>query len=136
MSHLVLDNREVEQTWAAIQGRIGRHPTFQVVAEDAIHTIESVIMLNHDEAFDRWPGDKEKNMLRDKKCRVHFWKEQVLESVENNKRGIFAVYFHEYVAASIRGERAMSDDGPTIPSYGGHARAAYDAYVASVASLT
>jgi hypothetical protein len=134
MSYLVLDNREVEATWAAIQGRISRHPTFQVVAEDAIHTIESVIMLNHDEAFDRWPT----NALGDKKCRVHFWKEQVLESVENNKRGLFAVYFHEYVAASIRGEMAMSDDddSPTIPSYGGHARAAYDAYVASVASLT
>ena len=132
---LLLDMVEVEKTWTAIQGRIGRNPVFQVLPDEAQATIESVIMVNHDEAFDRWPSFS----LVHTKCRVHFWKEKVRAAVPAAKAGIFAVYFHEYVAASTRGEMAGVEDDESscsmIPSYGGHARAAHDAWVACTASL-
>jgi hypothetical protein len=129
---VVANSTDVESTWASIQGRISRNPTFQVVDEDAIATIESVIMHHHDEAYDSWPSFS----LADKKCRVHFWKGCVLDAVPDEKRGLFAVYFHEYVAAIERGEQSEEDEPGCIPSYGGHARAAHDAYVACTASLT
>lgn len=133
MSLLMLDSVEAEKTWTSIQGRMARHPVFQVLPEEAQETIENVIMLNHDEAFDRWPSFS----LGHKKMRIQFWKDRVLDAVEVEKRGIFAVYFHEYIAASIRGEGASAedDDVSAIPSYGGHARAAHDAWVACTASL-
>jgi hypothetical protein len=133
MSTFVLDSVEVEETWTAIQGRIEKSPVFQVVPEEAMATIEGVILLNHDEAFDNWPTFSEQH----KKNRVQFWKMKVLRTVPTEKAGIMAVYFHEYVAASLRGDAAESDDdGPVIPSYGGHVRAAQDAYIACTVSLT
>lgn len=132
LNDVTVDNTEVEATWTAIQGRISRSPKFQVLPEDAMATIETVIMRHHDEAFDLWPGFS----VSDKKHRVHFWKSRVLDFVEPEKRGLYAVYFHEYVAATDRGTYAEpEEDLSPIPYYGGHARAAHDAYVACTASL-
>lgn len=132
---MIVNTYEVEATWTAIQGRIDRRPTFQVVDEDAIALIESVIMKNHEEAFDLFPGFS----LDDKKQRVQFWKDRVIDAVLPAKAGLFAVYFHEYIASIERANAASfdEDDEPTlIPSYGGHARAAHDAWVACTASLS
>lgn len=128
----MLDPVEVEATWTAIQGRASRSPKFQVLPDEAMALIEAVIMRNHDEAFDNWPSFS----TSDKKCRVHFWKQRILAAVEQDKRGLYAVYFHEYVAATDRGTYAEpEDDYERIPSYGGHARAAHDAWVACTASI-
>lgn len=134
MSELLLDKSETEKTWTSIQGRIDHSPSFQVVSEDALELIESVIMHNHDEAYDRWPTFT----VEHQKCRVQFWKNRVLDAVPADKAGIFAVYYHEYIASLERARsKEFEDDEPVnIPSYGGHARAAYDAYVACTASLS
>jgi len=133
MVNVVLDPVEVESTWRAIQGRSSRTPQFQVLPEDAMKLIEAIVMRNHDDAFDMWPTFS----TSDKKCRVHFWKEKVLAAVDSEKRGIYAVYFHEYVAATDRGTYSEPEEleMPSVPSYGGHARAAHDAWVACTASL-
>jgi len=134
MSSLLLDEAETEKTWTAIQGRIDRSPTFQVVPEAALELIESVIMRNHDEAYDRWSTFT----VEDQKRRVQFWKECVRDAVPADKAGIFAVYYHEYIASLERArcKEFEDEDGlMPIPSYGGHARAAHDAWVACTASL-
>lgn len=135
MSELLLDKSETEKTWTSIQGRIDHSPMFQVVPEDALELIESVIMRNHDEAYDRWPTFA----VDHQKCRVQFWKDRVRDAVPGDKAGIFAVYYHEYIASLERArfkEFEDEDQHMPIPSYGGHARAAYDAYVACTASLS
>jgi hypothetical protein len=118
MSVLLLDRAAVEKTWDAIDARIERRPVFQVVPEEAMNTIESVIMVNEDEAWDRWPSnhfdehgepDDEKNHA-DKQCRVQFWKAAVLDAVPDNERGLWAVYFHEYIASTMRGDEAAIDE--------------------------
>ncbi|NDD52287.1 hypothetical protein EBZ39_00145 [bacterium] len=134
VNQAVINRADVDTTWTAIQGRIQRRPTFQVVSEDAIATIENVIMRNHDEAYDMWPSFS----LDHKKCRVHFWKERVLNAVPDDKRGIFAVYYHEYIASIERSQDAAFDEDEelmVIPNYGGHARAVHDAWIACTASL-
>lgn len=125
MSVLLLNTADVKKTWAAVEARIEKRPVFQVVPEEAMNTIESVIMVNEDEAWDRWPSnhldeqgepDAEKNR-EDQKCRVQFWKQCVLEAVvdfavedgKNLNVGLWAVYFHEYIAASMRGAEAALD---------------------------
>ena len=121
----IIDLSAVEKTWSAINARIARHPVFQVVPDIAMITIESVIMVNEDEAWDRWPSDHTldnqpdaaKNR-EDQKCRVQFSKEALLDAVPTEERGLFAVYFHEYIAASIRGDGAagveVDDDTDVI----------------------
>lgn len=132
MGVLFLDPVEVENTWTAIHGRIAKVPQFQVLPQDAFETIEEIIMASHAEAFDHWDSYSEEH----RKYRAQFWKNRVLAAVEPEKRGLYAVYFHEYVAASTRGDAAEMEDEPmTIPSYGGHARAAHDAYIACIVSL-
>lgn len=110
MSVLLLDRSIVEKTWDAIDARIARRPVFQVVPGEAMVTIESVILVNEDEAWDRFPDDQ--------KCRVQFWKEALLDAVPENERGLWAVYFHEYIAASLRGDGAagvaVDDDTDVI----------------------
>jgi len=125
MSVLLLDRDAVKKTWECVVARIAKRPVFQVVPEEAMNTIESVIMVNEDEAWDRWPSnhfdehgepDDEKNHA-DKQCRVQFWKQCVLAAVvdfadEDDKDlnvGLWAVYFHEYIAASMRGADAAYD---------------------------
>lgn len=132
-SVLDLDPVEVASTWAAIQGRIEKSPTFQVVSEEALATIENVILANHDEAFDRWPKFTDEH----KKYRVQFWKAALIDAVPAEKAGIFAVYYHEYIASIERSERGSAEDEAAmpLPSYGGHARAARDAWMACTASL-
>ena len=130
MTNLVLDAVETEKTWNAIHGRIAKVTQFQVVPLDALETIEAVIMRDHDEAYDNWPTFS----IDDQKCRVQFWKDRVLADVPADKRGLFAVYYHEYIAAIERSQDAEYED-VVIPSYGGHARAAHDAWVACTASL-
>jgi hypothetical protein len=113
MSVLLLDRVSVKKTWDSVTARIERRPVFQVVPEAAMNTIESVIMVNEDEAWDRWPT----NSIEHKQCRVQFWKQCVLEAVvdfaaEDGKDlnvGLWAVYFHEYIAASMRGAEAAYD---------------------------
>jgi hypothetical protein len=115
MSVLLLDRVSVKKTWDAVAARIERRPVFQVVPEDAMNTIESVIMVNEDEAWDRWPT----NASEHRACRVQFWKNCLLEAVvdiaaeEGEKEpnvGLWAVYFHEYIAASLRGADAAAFD--------------------------
>ena len=106
MSVLLLDRVSVKKTWDAISARIERRPVFQVVPEEAMNTLESVIMVNEDEAWDRWPS----NYLDDQQHRVQFWKEAVLDAVPENERGLWAVYFHEYIASTMRGSDAAIDE--------------------------
>lgn len=101
MSMLLLNDGIVARTWAAIEARLHRRPTFQVVTEAAMRTIENVILVNEDEAWDRFPTDQ--------KSRVAFWKAAVLDAVPAEERGLFAVYFHEYIAASLRGDGAAGE---------------------------
>lgn len=119
MGMLLLDMAAVGKTWAAIEARIARQPTFQVVPSVAMITIESVIMAGEDEAWDRWPSDHTldgdlpdaaKNR-EDQKCRVQFSKEALLDAVPTEERGLFAVYFHEYIASTLRsGDAAIDED--------------------------
>jgi len=110
MSVLLLSAADVKKTWAAVEARIKKRPVFQVVPEEAMVTIENVILANEDEAWDRFPADQ--------KCRVHFWKTLLLAAVPENERGLWAVYFHEYIAASLRGDGAagveVDDDTDVI----------------------
>lgn len=118
MGMLLLDLTAVEKTWASIEARISRSPVFQVVPTEAMITIESVIMAGEDEAWDRWPGqhlgdddlpDVEKNHA-DQKCRIHFAKEALLDAVPAESRGLMAVYFHEYIASTLRSADAAIDE--------------------------
>ena len=103
MSVLLLDMAVVEKTWSAIVARIARRPTFQVVPEEALVTIENVILANEEEAWDRFPDDQ--------KCRVQVYKEALLDAVPAEERGLWAVYFHEYIASTLRcGDAAIDDD--------------------------
>ena len=124
MGVLLLDMAAVEKTWSAIVARIARRPTFQVVNSDAMHTIESVIEVHEDEAWDRWPSnhfdehgtpDAAKNR-EDQKCRVQFSKEALLDAVPAEERGLWAVYFHEYIASTLRGADAAIDDDDVVYS--------------------
>ena len=101
MSVLLLDRAAVEKTWDSIDARASRRPVFQVVPEMAMITIENVIEVHEDEAWDRFPKDQH--------CRVQLWKEALLDAVPENERGLWAVYFHEYIAASLRGSDAACD---------------------------
>ena len=118
MGMLLLDLTAVEKTWASIEARISRRPVFQVVPNAALVTIENVIMAGEDEAWDRWPGqnlgdddlpDVEKNHA-DQRCRIHFAKEALLDAVPTESRGLMAVYFHEYIASTLRGADATADE--------------------------
>jgi hypothetical protein len=109
MSVLLLDLTAVEKTWASIEARISRRPVFQVVPDIAMLTIESVVLANEDEACRRWPtyhigGPASPSIRHDARCRVQFAKEALLDAVPTESRGLFAVYFHEYIAASLRGD--------------------------------
>ena len=124
MGMLLLDRAVVAKTWDAINARIARHPVFQVVNSDAMNTIESVIEIHEDEAWDRWPSnhvdgsgqpDAEKNR-EDQKCRVQFSKEALLDAVPAEERGLWAVYFHEYIASTLRGADAAIADEDIIYS--------------------
>ena len=106
--NMLIDLSAVEKTWSAINARIARHPVFQVVPNEALVTIENVIMAGEDEAWDRWPEDK--------KCRVQFWKVAVLDAVPADERGLWAVYFHEYIASTMRGGDAAIDDEDIVYS--------------------
>jgi hypothetical protein len=115
---VLLNAADVKKTWAAVEARIKKRPVFQVVPEAAMVTIENVILANEDEAWDRFPADQ--------KCRVHFWKQCILEAVvdiaageeKEPNVGLWAVYFHEYIAASLRGDGAagveVDDDTDVI----------------------
>jgi hypothetical protein len=138
MSSLTVDLTEARKTWKAIEVRMAHEPVAEVVGEDAIATIEDVVMSTHDAAYDLYPT----NSFEDRIQRIQFWKQAVLGAVQDGKAGIFAVYFHEYTAASLRGQAAapgpsgFTDDEPSrVPSYGGERRAQYDAWVACTASL-
>lgn len=138
MSSLTVDLTEARKTWKAIEVRMAHEPVTEVVTEEALATIEDVVMSRHDEAYDMFPT----NSFEDRIQRIQFWKQAVLGAVQDGKEGIFAVYFHEYVAASLRGQSAapvptvFTDDEPgRIPSYGGERRAQHDAWVACTASL-
>jgi hypothetical protein len=138
MSSLTVDLTEARKTWKAIEVRMSHSPTQEVVGEDALATIEEVVMERHDEAYDLYPT----NSFEDRIQRIQFWKQAVIGASLPAKAGIMAVYFHEYVAASLRGQSAapvptvFTDDEPgRIPSYGGERRAQHDAWVACTASL-
>jgi hypothetical protein len=111
MCVLLLDRDAVKKTWECVVARIAKRPVFQVVPEAAMDTIESVIAFNEEEAWDRWPT----NSMEHKQCRVQFWKQCLMETVidfasavdEDPNIGLWAVYFHEYVAASLRGAEAV-----------------------------
>jgi hypothetical protein len=128
----------VKATWTAITARIKARPETEVVPEAAMDYIDAVVTQSSDIAFERWPTNSEE----DRAHRAHFWKLCVLQSLRTDGRateaGVFAVYLHELIAATIRGDAAtgMDDDFTVdIPNYGGHARAAHDAYMACTASL-
>lgn len=138
MSSLTVDLTEAKKTWRAIEARMAHTPVAEVVGEEALATIESVLMENHDEAYDLYPT----NSFEDRICRIQFWKDAVIEASLPAKAGIMAVYYHEYVAASLRGQAAspvptvFTDETESrIPSYGGERRAQHDAYLACTASL-
>jgi len=140
---LVLDRDAVNRTWACVTARIERRPVFEVVPEEAMETIETIVAINEDKAWENWPT----NTAEDKAHRIQFWKQRVLRAVvdfaasagEDPNVGLWAVYFHEYVAANMRGaEAAMSDDirytrasvSPDIAR-----RALHDAYATCAAGL-
>ena len=103
---MLIDLSAMEKTWSAIVERIGRRPVFQVVPNEALVTIESVILANDDEAWDRFPASR--------KCRVQFWKEALLDAIPENERGLWAVYFHEYIASTLRRGYAAIDDDDVV----------------------
>lgn len=121
---------EVQKTWMAIEARIDRNPVAEVVPASAMELIDAVVDYYSHAAFNEWPS----NNQFDKANRAHFWKQKVLEVCPAGQAGLYAVYLHEYIAATLRGTNAYTDPG-YVPNYGGHARAAHDAYVACTASL-
>lgn len=122
---------EVQKTWMAIEARIDRHPVAQVVPEEAMDLLDAVVDHYSADAFDKWPS----NNQYDRANRAHFWKQKVLQVCPEGQQGLYAVYLHEYIAATLRGAAADMDDVVDVPNYGGHTRAAHDAWVACTASL-
>lgn len=129
----------VQSTWAAIEGRLGHRPVAEVVPEGAMALLDAVVQKTSDIAFERWPT----NTTEDRAYRAHFWKLQLLQQLANSGRkaeaGLYACYLHEYVAATLRGDEIVQPDDvleiPHVPHYGGHLRAARDAYIACSCSL-
>lgn len=127
---LRIDGTRVAKTREQVLARIAKAPSFEVVSEEALATIENVIQANHDEAWDRWPQDQW--------YRIQFWKDAVLDAVPEELKGVFAGYFHEYVASNLRGSVAMTDDADRAPrtiNPGIEAQVRRDAYLATSASL-
>jgi hypothetical protein len=139
---------QVEKTWSMVVARIERNPSFQVVPEAAMATIEDIIMCNHDEAFDEWPSAS----VEDKKCRVHFWKTKLLEAVgedaassdagPSTSAGLWSVYFNEYIASlerdSLRTALRECGDEDYTPKSVNPAIAVFalrDAYASTAAGL-
>ena len=106
---LLLDQDFVPSTWVSLTTRLAHRPTFQVVPNEALVTIENVITAHHDEAWDRFPTNQ--------KSRVAFWKMALLDAVPTESRGLFAVYFHEYIAASLRGDAPEVDEDTDVIVY-------------------
>ena len=142
----MLDMEAVEKTDSAIRTRIAKRPTFQVVPAAALATIEAVIDANEDEAWDRWPTASAEHQ----KCRVHFWKLQVLEAVGADadsddapaSAGLWAVYYHEYTASIARSAARIAagegeEDGytPMCVNPDIATRALADAYASTAAAL-
>ena len=105
----IIDLSAVEKTWDSIDARASRRPVFQVVPDEALARIEKVILANEDEAIRRWPSDHTDSAKNreDAQCRVQFAKEALLAAVpfqRRHEKGLLAVYFHEYIAASLRGD--------------------------------
>ena len=122
---------EVQKTWIAIQSRLEHNPVSQVVPETAMELLDAVVNHYSDEAFGEWPTQNQ----YDRANRAHFWKQKVLQVCPEGQQGLYAVYLHEYIAATLRGDAAEMDDVSNVPHYGGHARASHDAWVACTASL-
>lgn len=120
-----------DNTKQAIVLRINRTPAFEVVPQHAITLFDRVIEETEAEATRLHPADVW--------GRVEFWKGEILSRIAAPLRGLVAVQFHEYIAATMRGDggvEPVSDDGfGPVPSYGGEARAQRDAYLACTASL-
>lgn len=122
-------------TKQAIQTRVARRPQFSVVPDRAIRLIEDVIEREDHEARRRHPDDFW--------ARVEYWKGEILQQVIPALRGQLAVYFHEYIAATLRGdsvEAVAEDDDPwgfSSRPYNpaAEAIAQRDAYLACTASL-
>lgn len=133
MGMLLLDQDFVTSTWVSITTRLAHRPTFQVVPDAAMVTIENVITAHHDEAWDRFPTNQ--------KSRVAFWKVALLAAVPTESRGLFAVYFHEYIAASLRGDAPEVDDDTDVIVYSRRSvsavaqRALAEAYQSTAAGL-
>lgn len=128
MTALRIDGARVARTRDQVMARIAKTPSFEIVTEEAMATIEAVIMANHDEAFDLYP--------KDQWYRVQYWKDRLMEAIPENLRGVFSGYFHEYVASNLKGSAAMADDtGYRAADPNIEARALHDAYVAASASL-
>ena len=113
-----------ETTKNAILRRVARKPVFEVVPEHAIALFDHVIEQTETEAVLAHPDDQW--------ARIDFWKTAILEKVASSQKGMIAGQFHEYFATLLRNE---GDSSSTVPSYGGEARAQYDAYMACCASL-
>jgi hypothetical protein len=120
-----------DNTKQAIVLRINRTPAFEVVPQHAISLFDRVIEETEVEATRLHPD----NVWG----RVEFWKGEILSRVAAPLRGLVAVQFHEYIAATMRGGDGVeveTDDYGPVPSYGGEARAQHDAYMACCASLS
>lgn len=141
---LVLDRAAVKKTWECVTARIGRQPVFEVVPEEAMETIETIVSINEEKAWENWPT----NTDEDKAHRIQFWKQCVLRAVvdfaasagDDPNLGLWAVYFHEYVAANMRGAEAVlsAEDiqyfrKPVSPDIA--RRALHDAYATCRAGL-
>ena len=122
-------------TKTAVLRRVRRQPEFEVVPEHAIRLFEHVIEQTETEAIMAHPHDIW--------ARVQYWKDAIMARVAPHLRGVIAVYFHEYVAATMRGDAAEFDSDVDV--YGFSQRpynpqaediARRDAYLACTASLT
>jgi hypothetical protein len=116
------------ETKNAILLRVKNTPKFEVVPRHAIALFDRVIEETEVEALAAHPDDVW--------ARVDYWKVEILNRVAAPLRGLVAGQYHEYIAALLRGgDSGVVDDTPPRPSYGGEARAQYDAYMACCASL-
>ena len=116
-------------TWSAIEARFGfvRTSLTKTMPEWARRAIEDVMERYHDAAWKQFSGFDQENEIG----RVHFWKQKLLEETEEAKRGLAAVYFHEYCAATLRADAEAAG----LPSYGGEPRAQIDTSRAVMAGM-
>jgi hypothetical protein len=118
------------ETKKAILIRTAHTPVFEVVPEHVIKMFDHVIEQTSADAIIAHPDDKW--------GQIEFWKSEILSRVLPKLRGQVAGFFHEYIAATLRGDDGLNMDPygfDAVPPYGGESRAQYDAYMACSASL-